>query len=50
MRGGAGAAAGRDGKYGKPPPVCSCDSCPYWKGDSRSDGSEIKCETTLTYQ
>lgn len=45
MRGGAGAAVGREGKYGKPPPVCAGDGCPYWKGDSLNAGSGTKQET-----
>jgi hypothetical protein len=44
MRGGAGGAAGRDGKYGKPP-ACSCDGCPYGKGDSLRVGSESRKDT-----
>jgi hypothetical protein len=47
MRGGAGGAAGREGKYGKPPLVCSCDGCPYGKGDSLSAGSESRKDTLL---
>jgi len=47
MRGGAAGAAGREGKYGKPPLVCSCDGCPYGKGDSLSAGSESRTDTLL---